>query len=148
MSNLRQKMIDKLRKMSYTNRVWRDGWAGRRRTIGNRVGVSSVSGVRIPLSSPKNHPIGWFFYILWGDSKPERARAVAKGSCGAFCRWAVRWRAPWAKRSGRRARRIACNTLSPSLRQNRQVSFRYLSILLFHSSLFTFYSNYGRFCRK
>ena len=36
---------------------WRDGWAGLRRTTGNRVGVNSVSGVRIPLSPPKRKSV-------------------------------------------------------------------------------------------
>ncbi len=41
--------------------IWRGVRAGRRSTIGNRVGVTSVSRVRIPLSPPDNflaRPVG------------------------------------------------------------------------------------------
>ena len=33
--------------------IWRDGWAGLRRTIGNRVNANTVPRVRIPLSPPQ-----------------------------------------------------------------------------------------------
>ena len=50
----------------YNSQVsWRDGWAGRRRTIGNRVSANTTSGVRIPFSPPKNPSLRtWIFLSI------------------------------------------------------------------------------------
>ena len=71
------KLLDFWKKIIYTNwafEIRRDGWDGRRRTIGNRVGVDSVSRVRIPLSPPEKPTCFDKSVFQWNSFLAERVK--------------------------------------------------------------------------